>query len=167
MGLMILATCTLGATLFLAKPERAAIPEGSRAIEIERIRPVPKLLGGIGLVLRDRYLLHMALFVVLLNWINTHGRIHSCRLREGRCRGACRRERRGARPGHAHHRVLWQFQFLGDADQPGHPAVPGFARSTSSLACAARCWSIRSSSRLDMDCWCSGRCSAVSFHSST
>ena len=36
-------------------------------------RPVPKLLGGIGLVLRDRYLLHMALFVVLLNWINTTG----------------------------------------------------------------------------------------------
>ena len=34
---------------------------------------MPKLLGGIGLVLRDRYLLHMALFVVLLNWINTTG----------------------------------------------------------------------------------------------
>ncbi|MDH4260892.1 MAG: hypothetical protein OEW16_11410, partial [Gammaproteobacteria bacterium] len=73
MGLMILATCTLGATLFLATPERAAIPPGSRAIEIVRSRPVPRLLGGIGLVLRDRYLLHMALFVVLLNWINTTG----------------------------------------------------------------------------------------------
>jgi AAA family ATP:ADP antiporter len=73
MGLMVLATCTLGATLFLATPERAAIPEGSRAIEIDRSRPVPRLLGGIGLVLRDRYLLHMALFVVLLNWINTTG----------------------------------------------------------------------------------------------
>ena len=73
MGLMILATCTLGATLFLAAPERAAIPPGSRAIEIDRSRPVPRLLGGIGLVLRDRYLLHMALFVVLLNWINTTG----------------------------------------------------------------------------------------------
>ena len=73
MGLMILATCTLGATLFLAKPERDAIPAASRAVEIERSRPVPKLLGGIGLVLRDRYLLHMALFVVLLNWINSTG----------------------------------------------------------------------------------------------
>ena len=73
MGLMILATCTLGATLFLASPERAAIPAGSRAIDIDRTRPVPRLLGGIGLVLRDRYLLHMALFVVLLNWINTTG----------------------------------------------------------------------------------------------
>ncbi len=73
MGLMVLATCTLGATLFLATPERAAIPPESRAIEIDRSRPVPRLLGGIGMVLRDRYLLHMALFVVLLNWINTTG----------------------------------------------------------------------------------------------
>jgi AAA family ATP:ADP antiporter len=73
MGLMVLATCTLGATLFLATPERAAIPPGSRSIEIDRSRPVPKLLGGIGMVLRDRYLLHMALFVILLNWINTTG----------------------------------------------------------------------------------------------
>jgi AAA family ATP:ADP antiporter len=70
---MILATGTLGATLFLPRPERAAIPEGSRAIEIVRPAAPPNLLGGISLVLRDRYLLHMALFVVLLNWINTTG----------------------------------------------------------------------------------------------
>jgi ATP:ADP antiporter, AAA family len=73
MGLMILATATLGATLFLATPARAAIPEGLRVIEIDRSRPIPKVLGGIGLVLRDRYLLTIALFVVLLNWINTTG----------------------------------------------------------------------------------------------
>jgi AAA family ATP:ADP antiporter len=72
-GLMLLAAATLGATLLLARPERAAIPEGSRVVSIERARPVPQLLGGIGLVLRDRYLLLMALFVVLLNWINTTG----------------------------------------------------------------------------------------------
>ncbi|MFZ2507175.1 MAG: Npt1/Npt2 family nucleotide transporter [Steroidobacteraceae bacterium] len=73
MGLMILATGTLCATMFLAKPERTAIPPASRAIDIDRSRPVPRLLGGIGLVLRDRYLMHMALFVILLNWINTTG----------------------------------------------------------------------------------------------
>jgi len=73
MGLMIVATCTLGATLFLAVPERAAIPPGSRAEDNDRSHPLPRLLGGIGLVLRDRYLLHMALFVILLNWINTTG----------------------------------------------------------------------------------------------
>jgi AAA family ATP:ADP antiporter len=73
MGLMILAAGTLGATLFLATPARAAIPEGSRVIAIDRSRPIPQLLGGIGLVLRDRYLMTIALFVVLLNWINTTG----------------------------------------------------------------------------------------------
>ncbi len=73
MGLMVLAAVTLGATLFIASPARAAIPEGSRAIEVERPHLVPKVLGGIGLVLRDRYLLTIALFVVLLNWINTTG----------------------------------------------------------------------------------------------
>ena len=73
MGLMVLAAVTLGATLLIPPSARAAIPEGSRAVEIERPHEVPKVLGGIGLVLRDRYLLTIALFVVLLNWINTTG----------------------------------------------------------------------------------------------
>ena len=72
-GLMVFATGTLLATLWLAGPERAAVPEGSRAIAIEGDKPVPRLLGGIGLVLRDRYLLQIALLVVLLNWINSTG----------------------------------------------------------------------------------------------
>ncbi len=73
MGLMLLATGLLGATLFLAGPERAAVPEGSRAISTEHGRPVPRLFGGIGLVLRDRYLLLIALLAILLNWINSTG----------------------------------------------------------------------------------------------
>jgi AAA family ATP:ADP antiporter len=73
MGLMILATGILGATLFLAGPERAAVPDGSRAISAEHGRHVSRLLGGIGLVLRDRYLLQIALLVVLLNWVNSTG----------------------------------------------------------------------------------------------
>jgi ATP:ADP antiporter, AAA family len=73
MGLMVLATGILAATLLLAGPERAAVPEGSRAISAEHGRHVPRLLGGIGLVLRDRYLLLIALLVVLLNWINSTG----------------------------------------------------------------------------------------------
>jgi len=73
LGLMVLATGILGATLFLAGPERAAVPDGSRAISAEHGRHVPRLLGGIGLVLRDRYLLLIALLVVLLNWINSTG----------------------------------------------------------------------------------------------
>ena len=72
-GLMVVATCALAATLLFAGPERRAVPDGSRAAKIERSEPVPRLLGGIGLVLRDHYLLLIALLVVLLNWINTTG----------------------------------------------------------------------------------------------
>jgi ATP:ADP antiporter, AAA family len=72
-GLIILAAFLLGATLFLATPERAAVPEGSRSDSAEHSKPMPHLLGGIGLVLRNRYLLLIAVFVVLLNWINSTG----------------------------------------------------------------------------------------------
>ncbi len=72
-GLMLVATVVLLATLVLAGPERRAVPEGSRPVVAEHGAPVPRLLGGIGLVLRDRYLLLIALLVVLLNWINTTG----------------------------------------------------------------------------------------------
>ena len=74
LALMVLATCTIGATLLLAGPERAAVPEGSRAVPaLRQTAPMPRLLGGIGLVLRDRYLLTIALFIVMLNWINSTG----------------------------------------------------------------------------------------------
>ena len=72
-GLMLVATIALTATLLLTGPERRAVPEGSRAAVVDHGPPVPRLLGGIGLVLRDRYLLLIALLVVLLNWINTTG----------------------------------------------------------------------------------------------
>ena len=54
-------------------PNAASVPEGSRAIAVEHGKPVPRLLGGIGLVLRDRYLLQIALLAILLNWINSTG----------------------------------------------------------------------------------------------
>lgn len=72
-GLMVASSLLLLSTLWLIGPERAAVPEGSRAVAAEHGKPLPKLLGGIGLVLRDRYLLLVALLVVLLNWINTTG----------------------------------------------------------------------------------------------
>jgi AAA family ATP:ADP antiporter len=72
-GLMIFATGTLAATLLLAGPERRAVPEGSRSVSAEHGKDVPRLLGGIGLVLRDRYLLQIALLAILLNWINSTG----------------------------------------------------------------------------------------------
>jgi len=72
-GLMVAATATLLATLAFARPERCAVPDGSRPILVEHGPTVPRLLGGIGLVLRDRYLLLIALLVVLLNCINSTG----------------------------------------------------------------------------------------------
>ncbi len=72
-GLMMVATLVLAATAVLAGPARAATPEGSRAASPEHGAAPAKLLGGIELVLRDRYLLLVALFIVLLNWINTTG----------------------------------------------------------------------------------------------
>ncbi len=72
-GLMLAATATLAATMLFAGPERRAVPDGSRAIAAEHGAHLPRLLGGIGLVLRDRYLLLIALLVVLLNWINSTG----------------------------------------------------------------------------------------------
>jgi len=72
-GLMVVSTFVLLATMMLVGPEHRAVPDGSRAIAAEHGKPVPKLLGGIGLVLRDRYLRLIALLIVLLNWINTTG----------------------------------------------------------------------------------------------
>jgi AAA family ATP:ADP antiporter len=72
-GLMMVATLVLAATVVLAGPARAATPEGSRAASPEHGAAPAKLLGGIELVLRDRYLLLVALLIVLLNWVNTTG----------------------------------------------------------------------------------------------
>ena len=74
LGLMILATLTLGSTLLVAGPARAAVPEASRATR--SLQPAPRsphLLGGLHLVLKDRYLITIAVFVILLNWINSTG----------------------------------------------------------------------------------------------
>jgi len=46
---------------------------GSQALAFEALVRPPRLLGGLGLVFRDRYLLLIALLVVLLNWINSTG----------------------------------------------------------------------------------------------
>lgn len=75
-GLMLLATLALVVTLFLARPEQLAVPSGSRhAAEPDRdATPAPThAAGGILLVLRDHYLLLIAMFVMVLNCINSTG----------------------------------------------------------------------------------------------
>jgi len=72
-GLMLAAAGALLLTLGIAGRAASAIPEGSRASSAGEERQPLNLLGGIGLTLRDRYLLLIALLVVLLNWINSTG----------------------------------------------------------------------------------------------
>lgn len=73
-GLMLLAAGALAFTLFLAGPARRLVPAGSRCVPLAaHERPVPRILGGFSTVLHDRYLLLIALLVVVLNWINSTG----------------------------------------------------------------------------------------------
>jgi ATP:ADP antiporter, AAA family len=72
-GLMLAASAVLLATLAFSGPAARAAPEGSRAASREHDKRPPNLLGGIGLVLRERYLFLLAMLVVLLNWINSTG----------------------------------------------------------------------------------------------
>jgi AAA family ATP:ADP antiporter len=72
-GLMLVATAALLFTLALSGPAAAAVPEGSRALSAEHGRRPLNLLGGIGMALRERYLLLIALLVILLNWVNSTG----------------------------------------------------------------------------------------------
>jgi AAA family ATP:ADP antiporter len=72
-GLMFVATAALLITLAISGRAAAAAPEGSRAVCAEHEKRPLNLLGGIGLVLRERYLFLIALLVVILNWINSTG----------------------------------------------------------------------------------------------
>ncbi|HSN69873.1 MAG TPA: Npt1/Npt2 family nucleotide transporter [Steroidobacteraceae bacterium] len=73
LGLMLVATVALVATIAFGRPARRSVPPGSQAIAIEEPKPPADLLGGVALVLRDRYLLLIALLAILLNWINSTG----------------------------------------------------------------------------------------------
>jgi AAA family ATP:ADP antiporter len=72
--LMVIATLAMAATLLLSHYDRDAIPRGSRALAAKRkAAPKSHTFGGIGLVLSDRYLMLVALFVILLNMVNSTG----------------------------------------------------------------------------------------------
>jgi AAA family ATP:ADP antiporter len=73
-GLMLLALCGLLLTLPLSPRAAAAIPEGSRNQQPPPYYDaVTGVLKGFQVVLTDRYLRLIALFVILLNWVNTTG----------------------------------------------------------------------------------------------
>lgn len=71
--LMLLAMVVLAATLLLVKRSRAAVPARSRGAGRVCHGQVNHVLGGFRLVMRERYLLLLALTAVLLNCINSTG----------------------------------------------------------------------------------------------
>ena len=72
--LMLTAVVLLALSLPFVSWSRASVPPGSRGLaEAEGDREHGGALGGITLVLTDRYLLLLALMIILLNWVNTTG----------------------------------------------------------------------------------------------
>jgi len=72
--LMLVAMILLGLTVPFVGWSQAVVPPGSRSIVPVADETVDGgYLGGINLVLRDRYLLLLAIMILLLNWVNTTG----------------------------------------------------------------------------------------------
>lgn len=72
--LMLLVAALLAATLPLFAWSRRAVPQSCQSRRtVEATCPAPSRLGGFALVLRDRYLLLLAVLTVVLNCVNTTG----------------------------------------------------------------------------------------------
>jgi len=72
--LLTMAMVLLAFTIPCVHWARVSVPPGSRSQHsAEDDKPVGGALGGITLVLTDRYLLLVAMLIVLLNWVNTTG----------------------------------------------------------------------------------------------
>jgi AAA family ATP:ADP antiporter len=73
-GLMMIAAGALLVTLFLAAPARQSVPAGSRSIPLAaHEQSVSRILGGFATVFSHRYLVLIALLVVVLNCVNSTG----------------------------------------------------------------------------------------------
>ncbi|MEI2421569.1 hypothetical protein V6O07_14940, partial [Arthrospira platensis SPKY2] len=75
---MLLSAAMLGGVIWLSRHAERAVPEGSRAAKVAlaaepRTDVITQALAGFGTVLRSKYLLRIALFVLLLNLVNTNG----------------------------------------------------------------------------------------------
>lgn len=76
--LMLLSAAMLAGVLVLSRVAERAVPEGSRAARAEDETGPPEnviaqVLGGFSTVLRSSYLFRIAIFVLLLNLVNTNG----------------------------------------------------------------------------------------------
>ncbi|MGH8085354.1 MAG: NTP/NDP exchange transporter [Lysobacter sp.] len=80
--LMLVSALLLGGVAWLGKHVEASVPEQSQGTGPEADEPEPDLqpaprpgqfLGGFNVVLRSRYLLLIAAFVTVINWVNSTG----------------------------------------------------------------------------------------------
>lgn len=71
--LMLIILLVLAAMLPMAGRSRAAVPESSRCIQAAAAPGKTSILGGFSMVRQNRYLLLIAILIVLLNWVNTTG----------------------------------------------------------------------------------------------
>ncbi len=72
--LMLVAMALLALTLPFVGWARRSVPPGSRCVSADPdAQRHGGLMGGISLVLTDRYLFLLALLILLLNWVNTTG----------------------------------------------------------------------------------------------
>ncbi|MEO0422709.1 MAG: putative Ig domain-containing protein [Pseudomonadota bacterium] len=86
-GLMIIASVLCILSTLLYRPARYLAPEDSRCIECEYMKPKGEsLFGGFAVVWGDQYLRLLALFTVMLNWINSSGEFILAQVVEERAR---------------------------------------------------------------------------------
>jgi AAA family ATP:ADP antiporter len=72
-NLMLIVGLLLLVTIPLYGPARDAVPAGSRNERTGTDLARPHFMGGLAMVVRDHYLLLLAVLIVLLNWVNTTG----------------------------------------------------------------------------------------------
>ena len=77
-NLMLLSAVLLAAVLFLSRIAERVVPEGSRSVPAAnsaepQANVVAQILSGFRVVARSGYLVRIALFVMLLNLVNTNG----------------------------------------------------------------------------------------------
>jgi ATP:ADP antiporter, AAA family len=77
-NLMLMSAALLTAVLLLSRHAERVVPEGSRSVPTDRSTEpqgnvIAQILGGFRVVARSGYLVRIALFVMLLNLVNTNG----------------------------------------------------------------------------------------------
>jgi AAA family ATP:ADP antiporter len=72
-NLLLVGAFTLLLTALFTLPMHASVPEESRHLQRETPQAAPRLFGGFAVVARSRYLVLIAVMIVLINWISSTG----------------------------------------------------------------------------------------------